>query len=71
MTVQIADRIAELTETENIAIMVKAKHHCLTHRGVKEHDSDMTTTILSGTFQWDSNTRSEFFSTVNNMKGHD
>ncbi len=71
MTVQIADRIAELAETDNIAIMVKAKHHCLTHRGVKEHESDMTTTILRGTFQWDANTRSEFFATVNNMKGHD
>ncbi len=71
MTVQIADRIADLTDTENIAILVKAQHHCLTHRGVREHDSDMTTTILRGTFQHDSNTRSEFFSTVNNMKGHD
>lgn len=71
MTVQIADRISELTETENIGILIKAQHHCLTHRGVKEHDSDMTTTILRGTFQRDSNTRSEFFATVNNMKGHD
>lgn len=70
MTTQIADRISNLTETENIAIMVKAQHHCLTHRGVKEHDSDMTTTILRGTFQWNSNTRSEFFATVHNMKGH-
>lgn len=71
MTVQIADKISDLTDTENVAIMVKAKHHCLTHRGVKEHDSDMTTTILRGTFQWDANTRSEFFATVHNMKGHD
>lgn len=70
MTTQIADRIEKLTETENIAIMIKAQHHCLTHRGVREHDSDMTTTILRGTFKHDSNTRSEFFSTVNNMKGH-
>lgn len=70
MTTQIADRISDLAETENIAIMVKAQHHCLTHRGVKEHDSDMTTTILRGTFQWDVNTRSEFFATVHNMKGH-
>ena len=71
MTVQIADRISELVGTKNIAIMVKAKHHCLTHRGVKEHESDLTTTILRGTFQFDASTRSEFFATVNNMKGHD
>lgn len=70
MTIQIIDKISDLTNTENIAILIKAEHHCLTHRGVKEHDSDMTTTILRGTFQWDANLRHEFFSTVNNMKGH-
>lgn len=70
MTVQIADKICELTKTKNIAILLKAKHHCITHRGVKEHDSDMTTTILRGSFQTESNIRNEFFATVNNMKGH-
>ena len=43
MTTQIADKLVQYAKTPNVAVVVKAEHHCMTHRGVKEHDSDMTT----------------------------
>ena len=41
MTVQFADVIQEETKAESIAVIVKAEHMCLTHRGVKEHESEI------------------------------
>ena len=48
MTTQIADELVRYAETENVAVVLKAEHHCMTHRGVKEHESDMTTAIMRG-----------------------
>ena len=38
-------------------------------RGVKEHDSDMLTSVVHGLFREDSAIKAEFFSLLNNMKG--
>jgi len=46
MTTQIAEALKQYAKTENIAVVVKAEHHCMTHRGVREHESDMTTAIM-------------------------
>lgn len=43
MTTQIAEELQEYAHTKNVAVVVKAEHHCMTHRGVREHESDMTT----------------------------
>jgi len=48
MTTQIAEALQEYAHTGNIAVVVKAEHHCMTHRGVREHESDMTTAIMLG-----------------------
>ena len=48
MTTQIADALKEYAKTEHVAVVLKAEHHCMTHRGVKEHESDMTTAIMLG-----------------------
>ena len=71
MTVQIADLIEQETQAEGVAVVVKAEHMCLTHRGVKEHESDMTTSVMRGIFQ-DENARhlkSEFLQLLKGMKG--
>jgi GTP cyclohydrolase I len=70
MTSQIADALKEFAKTENIAIVVKATHHCMTHRGVREHESDMTTSIMLGRFMEDPATRNEFYQILGTMKGH-
>ncbi len=71
MTVQVADTIEEETRAEGVAVVIKAEHMCLTHRGVKEHESDMTTSVMRGIFQ-DENARhlkSEFLQLLKGMKG--
>lgn len=71
MTQQIADIIEEQTKPKGLAVVIKAQHFCLTHRGVKEHESDMTTSILRGEFRTEPMLRQEFLLLMNNMKGHD
>ena len=71
MTTQIAEKLQEYAHTKNIAVVVKAEHHCMTHRGVREHDSDMTTAIRLGAFKEDPATRDEFYKICMSMKGHE
>lgn len=70
MTSQIADALVEFAKTPNIAVVVKAEHMCMTHRGVKEHESDMTTAIMRGAFFDDPAAKQEFYSICMSMKGH-
>ena len=70
MTTQIADALKEYAHTSHIAVVVKAEHHCMTHRGVREHESDMTTAIMLGAFKDDPATRDEFYKICMSMKGH-
>ena len=70
MTTQIADKLVQYAKTPNVAVVVKAEHHCMTHRGVKEHDSDMTTAVMLGKFRDDPNLKTEFYNLMLSMKGH-
>ena len=70
MTTQIADALQKYAKTQNIAVLVKAEHHCMTHRGVKEHESDMTTSIMLGAFDTHPPLKKEFFDICLSMKGH-
>jgi GTP cyclohydrolase I len=70
MTTQIADALKKYAKTEHIAVVVKAEHHCMTMRGVREHESDMTTAIMLGAFKEDSALRQEFYDLCLSMKGH-
>ena len=69
MTEQIADEIEKQTEAKGVAVVIKAKHFCMSARGVKEHDSDMLTSVVRGLFREDPAIKAEFFSLLNNMKG--
>ncbi len=70
MTTQIAEELQKYSKTKNIAVLLKAEHHCMTHRGVREHESDMTTAIMLGAFKEDPATREEFYDICLSMKGH-
>jgi GTP cyclohydrolase I len=70
MTTQIAEALKEYAETDNIAVVVKAEHHCMTMRGVREHESDMTTAIMLGAFGKDPALKKEFYDICLSMKGH-
>lgn len=70
MTSQIAEALQDYAKTPNIAVIVKAEHHCMTHRGVREHESDMTTAIMLGGFREHEALRKEFYDICFSMKGH-
>lgn len=70
MTTQIAEALQEYAKTPHIAVVVKAEHHCMTMRGVREHESDMTTAIMLGAFQSDPALKQEFYDICLSMKGH-
>lgn len=70
MTTQIAEELSKFAKTPNVAVVVKAEHHCMTHRGVKEHESDMTTAIMLGAFGTDAALKKEFYDICLSMKGH-
>ena len=70
MTTQIAEELIKYAKTPNIAVIVKAEHHCMTHRGVREHESDMTTAVLLGAFLDDPSIKQEFYTLCLSMKGH-
>ena len=69
MTEQIADMVEKETEAKGVAVIIKAEHFCMTARGVKEHESEMMTSVVRGIFRDEPTTKAEFFSLLNNMKG--
>ena len=71
MTTQIAQELEKYSKTPLIAVVVKAEHHCMTQRGVREHESDMTTAIMKGAFNNDPALKKEFYDICLSMKGHD
>jgi len=68
MTQQIADLIEEETKAAGVAVLVRASHGCMTMRGVKEHESDMTTSVMRGAFRDAPHLKQEFFNIVSGMK---
>jgi len=70
MTTQIAEALQEYAKTKHIAVVLKAEHHCMTHRGVREPASDVTTAITVGPVTEDPATRDEFYKICMSMKGH-
>lgn len=70
MTTEIANELSRYAKTKHIAVVVKAEHHCMTQRGVREHESDMTTAIMLGAFSEDPALKQEFYDICLSMKGH-
>lgn len=64
LTRQIANFIDEVLEPQGVAVVLDGKHMCSTIRGVKKHDSSMTTSAMLGTFLNNGNARSEFLTLV-------
>jgi GTP cyclohydrolase I len=62
LTKQIADCLAYILKTEDVAVFIKAKHYCVISRGVEDINSETITTDLRGAFKHNPETRSEFLS---------
>ncbi len=64
MTRQIGDFINELLHPRGVAVVVEALHMCSMIRGVKKHDSRMTTSTMLGVFKTDLAMRMEFLDNI-------
>jgi GTP cyclohydrolase I len=62
-TVQLADEIEKMIKPKALAVVVKAKHMCMSWRGVKDNSS-MTTSVMRGLFKDDNGARNEFLSII-------
>lgn len=59
LTIQIANEMKEALGTEDVAVIIDAHHHCVSSRGVRDHNSSTITTEYSGKFL-DADTKNEF-----------
>lgn len=64
MTRQIADFLNELLEPQGVAVVLEAVHLCAMMRGVRKHDSRMTTSAMIGLFRSKMATRQEFLDNI-------
>ena len=60
----IAREISKATESENVAVYIQAVHGCCENRGIMAHSSLTQTTVLTGAFKTDPNTKKEFFDNI-------
>lgn len=64
LTSQIADLLVEELQAKGSAVVIQAKHLCMTMRGVKKPGSIMVTSAMRGLFRDDARTRAEFLSLI-------
>lgn len=62
--VQLADEIEGLIRPRGLAVVIKAQHQCMTWRGVREPNAQMTTSILRGILRESHASRAEFLSVI-------
>jgi len=63
MTVQIAKELQQVLQTQDVAVLLDAKHLCVSSRGVQDIDSATVTSFYGGKFQ-EEVTRREFLSYI-------
>ena len=61
LTEQIFHALQFILETEDVAVMIDAKHYCVASRGVEDTGSSTVTSKLGGGFKSDPAARAEFY----------
>ena len=64
MTAQIANVINEVLEPRGVAVVMNAKHQCMTTRGVHKPESSTITSTMLGAFRENPATRAEFMNLI-------
>ena len=64
LTADIARCIHQVLEPRGVAVVIEARHHCLTTRGVHRDNVRMTTSEMLGAFQDDDRLRAEFLGAI-------
>lgn len=66
LTMQIANDLKQALKTDNIAVIIEAKHLCVASRGVQDNSSSTVTSHYSGKFN-DEALKSEFLTIINSV----
>jgi GTP cyclohydrolase I len=61
LTEQIFHTLQFILDTEDVAVMIDAKHYCVSSRGVEDTSSSTITSRLGGGFKTDPAARAEFY----------
>lgn len=64
LTVQIRDCIQDTLQPLGVAVVIEARHTCMSMRGVQKADAVTTTSAFSGIFLNDMHTRNEFLQLI-------
>ena len=64
MTAQISNVINEVLEPKGVAVVMNAKHQCMTTRGVHKPESSTITSTMLGAFRENPDTRAEFMNLI-------
>ncbi len=64
LTAQIADAIEDALEPKGVAVIIDAKHQCMTTRGIHKTETSTLTSCMRGTFRSDPRSRMEVLSLI-------
>lgn len=63
LTEQIAEALKVALNTDDVAIVIEAEHHCVSSRGIEDHGCSTVTSHFSGVFK-DEHRRAEFWKAI-------
>jgi GTP cyclohydrolase I len=63
MSIILANELESIMNPKGLGVVIKAKHHCMTWRGVKEEASEMVTSVMRGALREDT-LKTEFFNLI-------
>jgi GTP cyclohydrolase I len=64
LTVQIVEELKKVLQTEDVAVVIDAKHFCVIARGIQDDSSTTITSEFSGVFKTDQKMREEFLTYI-------
>lgn len=67
LTAQIANIIDEVLKPRGVAVIVEARHQCMTTRGVHKPDATLVTSRMLGELRENASTRREFMAILGNL----
>ena len=67
--IMLANELQDRVKPDGLAIVMEADHFCMHWRGVKDDESQMTNSVMRGSFLKDPNLRREFVSLLSKKNG--
>lgn len=64
MVIILADELEKIMEPQGLGVVIKAKHHCMTWRGVEEERAEMVSSVMRGGLRDDPALKAEFFNLI-------